>query len=80
MTNYVLRRRRIHHQFNGRTLRRILARPDRIGVGAGFLVLIAIVSVLDAYFTFLSKRIIDEGIVAGNQPALDAAFIAQYGA
>ena len=58
-------------QFNGRTLRRILAqtRPHWTWV-AGFLVLITIVSVLDGYFTFLSKRIIDQGILAGDQPAL----------
>ena len=31
-----------------------------------FLSAIAIVSILDGYFTFLSKRIIDEGIVLKN--------------
>ncbi len=58
-------------EFNGRTLLRILAqaRPHWPWV-AGFLVSIAVVSGLDSYFTFLSKRIIDEGIVAGDREAL----------
>jgi ATP-binding cassette subfamily B protein len=58
-------------QFNGRTLLRILAqaRPYWRWL-AGFLCAIALVSALDSYFTFLSKRIIDEGIVAGNKTAL----------
>ena len=55
-------------QFNGGTLRRILAQtlPYRRWIG-GFLAMISIVAFLDAYFTFLSKRIVDEGIVAGNR-------------
>ncbi len=58
-------------QFNGRTVLRILAqaRPQWRWL-VGFLVAIAIVSALDSYFTFLSKRMVDEGIVAGNQSAL----------
>jgi ATP-binding cassette subfamily B protein len=66
-------------QFNGGTLRRILAltRPHWTWV-AGFLVLIAIVSLLDGYFTFLSKQIIDQGILAGDQAAL-TRLITVYG-
>lgn len=58
-------------EFNGRTVMRILAqtRPHWKWV-AGFLLAIASVSLLDAYFTFLSKRIIDEGIVARDREAL----------
>jgi ATP-binding cassette subfamily B protein len=58
-------------QFNGRTLLRILAqaRPHWPWV-AGFLLSIGAVSGLDSYFTFLSKRIIDEGIVGGNREVL----------
>lgn len=58
-------------QFNGRTVLRILAqtRPHWRWV-VGFLVTVAVVSFQDAYFTFLSKRIIDEGIGAGNLSAL----------
>jgi ATP-binding cassette subfamily B protein len=58
-------------QVNGRTVLRILAqtRPHWRWV-VGFLVTVAVVSFQDAYFTFLSKRIIDEGIGAGNLSAL----------
>ncbi len=45
----------------------------------GFVITIAVVSILDSYFTFLSKRIIDEGIAAGNFSVLQA-IISQYGA
>ena len=67
-------------QFSGHTLRRILA---QIKVHwpwvAGFLVAIALVSGLDSFFTFLSKRIIDEGIIAGDKAALTNIVIT-YGA
>ncbi len=58
-------------EFNGRTLLRILAqvRPHWKRVVA-FLVTVACVSSLDSVFTFLSKRIIDEGIVPGDKSAL----------
>jgi len=36
----------------------------------GFLICIAIVSVIDSYTTFLSKRIIDDGIIANNREAI----------
>ena len=56
---------------NGRTILRILAqtKPHWPWV-LGLLLSMTFVSVLDSYFTFLSKRIIDEGIVAGNREAL----------
>ena len=58
-------------QFNGGTFRRImgLVKPHWRWV-AGFLFTIVWVSVLDAVFTFLSKRIIDEGIIARNAAVL----------
>jgi ATP-binding cassette subfamily B protein len=58
-------------QFNGRTVLRILAqtRPHWKWV-VGFLVTVALVSFLDAYFTYLGKRIVDEGIGAGDLAAL----------
>jgi ATP-binding cassette subfamily B protein len=58
-------------QFNGRTLLRILAltKPHWPWV-VGFLVAIAVVSALDSYFTFLSKRMIDEGILPGDKQVL----------
>jgi ATP-binding cassette subfamily B protein len=58
-------------QFNGKTILRILgqARPHWKWV-VGFLVAIVFFSFIDAYFTFLSKRIIDAGILGGNPSAL----------
>lgn len=58
-------------QFNGKTFLRILGltRPHWKWV-LGFVLTIIFVSALDAYFTFLSKRIIDEGIVARNLQAV----------
>ncbi len=58
-------------EFNGRTLIRVLAqvKPHWKWV-AGFLATIALVSSLDSFFTFLSKRIVDEGIVPGAKDAL----------
>jgi len=58
-------------QFNGGTILRILQqlRPYWKWV-IGFLSAVAGVSFLESYFTYLSKRIIDEGIVTGNVDAL----------
>ena len=44
----------------------------------GFLIAIALVSGLDSYFTFLSARIIDEGIIAGDTEVL-IEIATQYG-
>jgi ATP-binding cassette subfamily B protein len=65
--------------FTGKIALRILARikPYYLWV-LGFAISIALVSFLDSYFTFLSKRIIDEGIGAGNSTALREILI-QYG-
>jgi ATP-binding cassette subfamily B protein len=54
-------------QFNGQTLKRIArqAAPYKLLV-AGFLLCIVVVSFQDSLFTYLSKLIIDEGILAGN--------------
>lgn len=67
-------------QFNSQTLLRILAqtRPHWKWV-AGFLISVAVVSFLDSYFTFLGKRIIDEGIV-GRDPQALLEIILLYGA
>ena len=58
-------------RFNGKTLRRILGltRPHLRWV-IGFILAIAIVSGLDALFTYLSKLIVDDGIIAQNKPVL----------
>jgi ATP-binding cassette subfamily B protein len=58
-------------EFNGRTILRIVGqiKPHWKRV-AGFVLAVGVVAFFDSYFTFLSKRIIDEGIVAGNGAAL----------
>ena len=58
-------------QFNGQVFMRILAQAkDHWLMMVGFLSAIIIVSLTDGYFTYLSKRMIDEGIVAGNREQL----------
>lgn len=53
--------------FNGRTILRILAqlKPHWAWV-LGFLAMITAVSVLDSYFTYLNKEIIDRGVATGD--------------
>jgi ATP-binding cassette, subfamily B, bacterial len=66
-------------EFDGRTVLRILGLIKRHWTWIiGFLAMIMLVSVLDSYFTFLSKRIIDEGIVAGDPVAL-RQIVTRYG-
>jgi ATP-binding cassette subfamily B protein len=67
-------------QYTGRTLVRILslAKPHWYWV-MGFIVTITLVSVMDSYFTFLSKQIIDEGILAGDEVAL-RSIVTRYAA
>jgi ATP-binding cassette subfamily B protein len=66
-------------QFNGRTLLRTaaLARPYWKWV-TGFVVLVGIVALLDSYFAYLRKLIIDDGILSGDKGAL-AHMLALYG-
>lgn len=65
--------------FTGKVALRILSqvKPYYLWV-IGFVLSIALVSFLDSYFTFLSKRIIDEGIGAGDLDALRSILV-QYG-
>ena len=58
-------------EFNGQTVLRILGltKPHWPWL-VGFIVTIGVVSSLDAYFTYLGKQIIDEGILAGDRVAL----------
>ncbi len=58
-------------QFNGQTVLRIVRqlKPYWLWV-VGFLMAVAVVSFLESYFTYLSKRIIDEAIIAQNVAAL----------
>ncbi len=79
MTDTYFEEEEFSTQFNGKTVLRILAqtRPYWQWV-VGFLITVVLVSILDGYFTFLSKRIIDEGIMARNKPAL-IQIVIQYG-
>ena len=65
--------------FTGQVFLRIMAqiKPYTTWV-FGFVISIALVSFLDSYFTLLSKRIIDEGIGAGNVTVLKE-ILYQYG-
>jgi len=67
-------------QFNGGTLMRIIGhvRPHWRWV-LGFMVTVGLVSILDAYFTYLGKRIIDEGILKRDLPTLTAIVIEYMG-
>ncbi len=58
-------------QHTGKTFRRILGltRPYLSWV-IGFLFMIALVSIIDSFFTYLSKQIIDTAIVPGDKAAL----------
>jgi ATP-binding cassette subfamily B protein len=60
----------------GKTLLRVLAqaKPHWPWL-VGFLLAVAAVSALDSYFTFLGKRIIDEGIMAANKAILVRLFV-----
>ncbi len=79
MTTPYIEEEEFSTQFTGHTILRILGQVKTHWQWIiGFVLMIATVSVLDSYFTFLSKRIIDEGIVAGNQAALKS-IVTQYG-
>jgi len=67
-------------RFNSRVLLRILGllRPRWKWV-VGFLLTIALTSFLDSVFTYLSKQMIDLGILAGDRAAL-LRYVAIYGA
>jgi ATP-binding cassette subfamily B protein len=66
-------------KFSGKTFARIvaLARPHWKSVAA-FFTSILIVSGLDAFFTFISKHIVDDGIVAHNEAIL-VHYVILYG-
>ena len=58
-------------QFNGKTVLRILAQTKPYWKWViGFVATIVLVSFQDGYFTILSKRIVDEGIMSGDREAL----------
>lgn len=57
--------------FNGRTFLRILgtAKPHWRWL-AGFLIAVSVMSIIDSYTTFITKRIVDEAIIPGDKNAL----------
>lgn len=79
MSDHYLEEEEFTTEFNGQTVLRILAqtKPHWKWL-VGFLISILVVAFLDAYFTFLSARIVDEGIIAGNKDAL-ISIVTQYG-
>lgn len=79
MTDTYFEEEEFEGHFSGKTMRRILSktRPYRPWV-IGFLFTVVLVSFLDSYFTFLNKRIIDEGILAGDKEAL-VSIVITYG-
>lgn len=66
-------------EFSGKTIRRILGltKPHWRWL-LGFLVTITIVSLLDSYFTFLGKQIIDLGILPSDRTVL-IELVVRYG-
>ncbi len=71
MSDYEVEEEEFTTQINSRTVLRILslAKPHWYWVVC-FLIMIGLTSVTDSYFTFLSKRMIDEGILAKSMAAL----------
>ncbi len=67
-------------KFNGRVVLRILKQVLPYWHWAlGFILMIATTSVVDSYFTYLSKQIIDDGIIAGDAVVLRQRLVL-YGA
>ncbi len=71
MSNIGYEEEEFQSSFNGRTLLRIMGqvKPHWKWV-VGFIFAVTIVSFLNSYFTYLSKRIVDEGITPGSREAL----------
>ncbi len=66
-------------QFSGKTVRRILGEVKPYWRRLLMLLAsVALVATMDSYFTYLSKRIVDEGILAGNRAVL-VRLIGTYG-
>jgi ATP-binding cassette subfamily B protein len=71
MTSKYIEEEEFTSEFNSKTIKRILSltMPHWKWL-VGFIFSIFFVSFIDAYFTFLSKRIIDDGIIAGDKSEL----------
>jgi len=71
MTDQYFEEEEFATQFNGKTLVRVLmqTRPHWPWV-LGFLISIVLTSVMDGYFTYLAKQMVDQGIIPGNKVIL----------
>ena len=66
-------------QFNGKTVLRILSQAKpHWPLLLGFVTAISLVSGVDSYQTYLSKRMVDEGIMMGNRELI-AQIVTQFG-
>ncbi len=76
MTTTTVQEETFTTRFNGAVLRRLAGqlRPYRFWTMA-FLLAIAITSVFDAFFTYIGKRIIDEGIIAQDWSRLTSLLL-----
>jgi ATP-binding cassette subfamily B protein len=76
MSHYEFEEEEFTTEFNGRTLRRILAQATPYWPWmVGFLLAITFVSLMDSYTAYLGKRIVDEGILAGDRTALGQVMV-----
>jgi ATP-binding cassette subfamily B protein len=76
MSHYEFEEEEFTTEFNGRTLRRILAQATPHWPWmVGFLLAVTFVSMMDSYFAYLGKRIVDEGILAGDRAALGRVMV-----
>lgn len=71
MSNFEFEEEEFTTQFNGQTIKRIIKQiqPHWRWV-LGFVLLVVLVSVLDAVFTYISKLVIDQGILASDRDRL----------
>ena len=79
MTTHYLEEEEFTSEYNNETIKRILAQtlPHWKWL-VGFIFSIGFVSFLDAYFTYLSKRIIDDAIIPGDVSEL-ISIVTTYG-
>jgi len=75
VSDYEISEEEFSTRLNQKTLRRVLAlvKPHWIWV-AGFLAMVVLVSLLDSYFTYLSKQVIDLGIAARSPQTVYRTF------
>ncbi len=80
MSDYTFEEEEFTSKFNGRTLLRIMGQvKPHWKMVAAFLFSVTVVSFLNSYFTYLGKRIVDEGITPHNREALVSIVITYAG-